>query len=136
MTFNVSYLAHFPKDPSVARRRLSEIVSGKPDVIALQEALEGIDLLAPLGYAKLVSSAAKAPLLREALYGDEKALEAVPEVAHESLMVNERPRWTCHEWPEPRLYLRKDCSWRVEGCLCLGCFRSVLLGKRHVLEPK
>eukprot|EP00434_Breviolum_minutum_P005544 symbB.v1.2.004889.t1/scaffold277.1/size415908/8 len=57
------------------QRRLLEITSGnRPDIIAVQEGLEGIDLLAQVGYTKLISSAVKAVSLREALYGDETAL--------------------------------------------------------------
>eukprot|EP00913_Durusdinium_trenchii_P009292 g8731.t1 len=105
MTFNLQHLANFPKDPSIARRRLMELTSGRPpDLIAIQEGLEGIDLLAQVGYSKLISSAVKAVPLREALYGDEAALEALPAIAHESLMVNE-------------FYLRSDeeCAWQLEG---------------------
>lgn len=102
MTFNLQYLATFPQDPNVARRRLLEITSGnRPDIIAVQEGLEGIDLLAQVGYTKLISSAVKAVSLREALYGDETALSAVPEIAQDSLMVNE-------------LYLRNESGWEVQ----------------------
>jgi len=118
MIFNLQYLASFPQDPNVARRRLLEITGGKrPDVIAVQEALEGIDLLAEVGYTKLISSAVKAVALREALYGDENALEAVPSVAHDSLMVNE-------------LYLNADCHWEVlaTGVEQISSSRMVSIG--------
>jgi len=100
MTLNLQYLASFPKDPAVARRRLLEITSSPPDVICVQEGLEGIDLFGQVGYTKLISSAVKAQPLCEALYQDEALLAAVPEVAHNSLLVNE-------------MYIKNDCLWHV-----------------------
>ncbi|CAE7896455.1 HIR3 [Symbiodinium sp. KB8] len=95
MTLNMQYLASFPQDPTLARRRLVEITS--------TEGLEGIDLFGQVGYSKLISSAVKAQPLRECLYDDPGALGAVPSVAHESLMVNE-------------LYLRTDdCLWEAQS---------------------
>ncbi|CAE7342698.1 HIR3 [Symbiodinium natans] len=62
MTLNLQYLASFPQDPTLARRRLVEITSAapRPDVICVQEGLEGIDLFGQVGYSKLISSAVKA----------------------------------------------------------------------------
>eukprot|EP00439_Symbiodinium_sp_Y106_P038740 s2510_g4.t1 len=95
MTLNMQYLASFPQDPTLARRRLVEITSA--------EGLEGIDLFGQVGYSKLISSAVKAHPLRECLYDDPGALGAVPSVAHQSLMVNE-------------LYLRSDdCLWEAQS---------------------
>lgn len=105
MTLNMQYLASFPQDPTLARRRLVEITSAvpRPDVICVQEGLEGIDLFGQVGYSKLISSAVKAHPLRECLYDDPGALGAVPSVAHQSLMVNE-------------LYLRSDdCLWEAQS---------------------
>ncbi|CAE8638290.1 unnamed protein product [Polarella glacialis] len=105
MTLNLQHLASFPRDPAIARKRLEQITTAcpQPDLVCVQEGLEGFDLLGQVGYTKLISSAVKAQPLRDMVYGDPGALAAVPELVHDKLVVNE-------------LYMRSSGSaWEVDG---------------------
>lgn len=83
---NLRHASCSPVGGERGRAALAELTSraGTPDVICVQEGLEGFDLLSQVGYARVMSSAVKAQPLREALYG-----EAPPAAAAEQLLVNE-----------------------------------------------
>lgn len=91
MTLNLHHLLSFPSDERLGRTRLREITSAlpPPDVVCVQEGLEGSDLLSQIGYTKLISSAVKAQPVREMLYGHPGAVAAVPASPREKLSVNE-----------------------------------------------
>jgi len=101
MTLNLHCLADFPEDEEVGKMRVREIVSmsPQPDVICVQEGLEGVNVFGAAGYVKLISSEAKAQTAREMVYDDPVGLEAVPVASHGRLVVNELyMRYQGTEW--------------------------------------
>lgn len=73
-----------------ARKQLAAaLTENLPDLICVQEGLEGSSVVAEVGYVKLISSAVRARPLHEMLYGDESALEMAGRWAMEQLVVNE-----------------------------------------------
>lgn len=106
LTINLQYYATWPKDTCAACRRVSQLLSAepRPDVICVQEGLEGRDVFGQHGYRKLLSSAAHAQSLRDMVYGHEATLAAVAHESWDQLLVNE-------------LYVRDPDSsgWEVVG---------------------
>lgn len=103
LTLNLHCYAGYPRDPAAGQRRLTEMLgSTPPDVICIQEGLEGTRVLEKVGYRRVVSSGDSADValpMKEAVYHDPSVLEAVNEVDHGRLMVNE-------------IYVRSaDSSW-------------------------
>lgn len=91
LTLNLSHLAGLPKEEQLTAARLKEIASASPspDLVCVQEGLEGSDLLSQAGYTKLISSAVKAQTVREMAYFDMDALQELPREARDKLLVNE-----------------------------------------------
>mmetsp|Transcript_56407 Transcript_56407/g.175397 ORF Transcript_56407/g.175397 Transcript_56407/m.175397 type:complete len:861 (+) Transcript_56407:87-2669(+) len=91
LTLNLSHLAGLPQGEQLTAARLREIaaVSPSPDLVCVQEGLEGSDLLSQAGYTKLISSAVKAQTVREMAYFDMDALQELPREARDKLLVNE-----------------------------------------------
>mmetsp|Transcript_84453 Transcript_84453/g.149428 ORF Transcript_84453/g.149428 Transcript_84453/m.149428 type:complete len:888 (+) Transcript_84453:78-2741(+) len=90
VTMNLRRYAHFPRDLQVGSSTLYRLL-GKPlpDVICVQEGLEGIDVLAEAGYKRIASSVLRAQALRDSAYGNAAELEAVSGALHGRLLVNE-----------------------------------------------
>lgn len=94
MSLNLQYYSSYPGEKK-GRERLQEIASdtsegGAPDIICVQEGLEGRNEITPaLGYRRLVSSSGLAQSVAEMVYDDPAALNAVQEEARSKLLVNE-----------------------------------------------
>mmetsp|Transcript_81805 Transcript_81805/g.227814 ORF Transcript_81805/g.227814 Transcript_81805/m.227814 type:complete len:867 (-) Transcript_81805:239-2839(-) len=96
MTLNLRNYSDFPRDASMGQQVLAQLtsVTPKPDVICVQDGLEGVDALSSVGYKRLCSSAslpaaAARSRLRDMVYGDADALARVAEAHHDRLLVNE-----------------------------------------------
>lgn len=114
MSLNMQYFSSYPSDAEAGAKRLREVTGQTklppPDVICVQEGLEGRDeIVTHTGYRRIVSSAdpagspsgePQAQSVRDMVYGDLAALRAIPETAHDKLLVNE-------------IYIRDGCDWEV-----------------------
>eukprot|EP00927_Polykrikos_kofoidii_P072428 TRINITY_DN68547_c0_g1_i1.p1 TRINITY_DN68547_c0_g1~~TRINITY_DN68547_c0_g1_i1.p1 ORF type:complete len:876 (+),score=189.72 TRINITY_DN68547_c0_g1_i1:315-2942(+) len=102
MTVSLRHYADFPRDENVGRQVLAQLAttSPKPDVICVQEGLDGVDPLGAAGYRRLVSSTSRARPLKDVVYGNVEALSMIPENRHDNLSVNE-------------IYVRDGSPWEV-----------------------
>eukprot|EP00931_Biecheleriopsis_adriatica_P052968 TRINITY_DN30910_c0_g1_i1.p1 TRINITY_DN30910_c0_g1~~TRINITY_DN30910_c0_g1_i1.p1 ORF type:complete len:961 (+),score=186.22 TRINITY_DN30910_c0_g1_i1:180-2885(+) len=82
--------ASFPRDLQVSTSELRRIIgSPLPDVICVQEGLEGMDMLTEVGYKRIASSVLRSQALRDAVYGSAVELNSVSGSSHGRLLVNE-----------------------------------------------
>ncbi|CAE8701624.1 unnamed protein product, partial [Polarella glacialis] len=102
VTMNLRRYADFHPDPAVGRRELRRAFGTRmPDVLCVQEGLEGIDVFAELGYKRVSSSVMRSQTLRDSVYGCPAELSAVGSSSHGRMLVNE-------------LYVKTgDASWEA-----------------------
>lgn len=89
VTMNLRRYASVPRDWQAVHRELSRILVDAPDVICLQEGLEGMDILSQVGYKRIASSVLRAQALRDAVYGSAVELNTCSSSSHGRLLVNE-----------------------------------------------
>lgn len=92
---SLRHVSAAPITGEASRQRLARLLSHgqHPDVLCVQEGIEGCKLLEEAGYTKVISSAVKAQTVREMLYSNNEALQAIPTTSTEKLLVNEL--YTC-----------------------------------------
>jgi len=88
-TMNLRQYASVPRDWQAVHRELSRIFVDPPDVVCLQEGLEGMDILSQVGYKRIASSVLRAQALRDAVYGSAAELSTCSASSHGRLLVNE-----------------------------------------------
>eukprot|EP00434_Breviolum_minutum_P015279 symbB.v1.2.013463.t1/scaffold951.1/size304340/3 len=106
-TMNLRRYASVPRDWQAVHRELSRIFVDPPDVVCLQEGLEGMDILSQagrsrispsprrwilrgqVGYKRIASSVLRAQALRDAVYGSAAELSTCSASSHGRLLVNE-----------------------------------------------
>mmetsp|Transcript_22225 Transcript_22225/g.41381 ORF Transcript_22225/g.41381 Transcript_22225/m.41381 type:complete len:613 (+) Transcript_22225:55-1893(+) len=110
MTLNFQYFSSYPKNENIGLERLSEVIGRRqdanyPDIICVQEGLQGREPLGQLGYQRLISSeeTGDAQSVHEMVYGDKGTLSLIPEEDHKKLLTNEL--WIS----------RAQCKWEVEA---------------------
>jgi len=105
MTLNLQYFSSYPDDEDAGRRKLEEATGGdyQPDVICVQEGLACKDVISPVGYTKVVCSAAKgfAQSVREMVYSDPPTLKICKEAYHDEFLCNQ-------------IYVRSNSQWKVQ----------------------
>lgn len=91
MNLNLCHLSAEPRGDEIGFSRLDAATSSGsvPDIIGVQESLEGFDLLMRSGYTKLISSAVKAQPVREMVYNNRDTLQNLPADSADKLLVNE-----------------------------------------------
>lgn len=89
VTMNLRRYASVPRDWQAVHRELSRILVDAPDVVCLQEGLEGMDILSQVGYKRIASSVLRAQALRDAVYGSTVELNTCSGSYHGRLLVNE-----------------------------------------------
>lgn len=106
MSVNLRHFSTYPRDAEAGQRLLHRIAAAAPvpDIVCVQEGLEGVDVLAGIGYDRVVSSAPRARPLRDMVYGRDRDLEFVDAGLLDRLLVNE-------------IYIRKEGSeWEAVDC--------------------
>ncbi|CAJ1461111.1 unnamed protein product [Effrenium voratum] len=97
---NLRRYACVPRDWQALQKELRRILVDVPDVICVQEGLEGMDILTQVGYKRIASSVLRAQALRDAVYGNAPDLSMVSSSFHGRLLVNE-------------LYMRDTSNWEA-----------------------
>lgn len=105
MTLNFQYFAGYPEDEDAGLARIREITAETeggppPDIICVQEGLDGKDVLTPAGYDLLVSSKDHAQPVEEMVYHHQQTLANIDEQKAKALLTNE-------------LFVRRGSSWEV-----------------------
>eukprot|EP00929_Paragymnodinium_shiwhaense_P013275 TRINITY_DN121137_c0_g1_i1.p1 TRINITY_DN121137_c0_g1~~TRINITY_DN121137_c0_g1_i1.p1 ORF type:complete len:859 (+),score=213.42 TRINITY_DN121137_c0_g1_i1:229-2805(+) len=103
LSVNMQSHSDCPRDTQTSSQVLSQLtgMAPRPDVVCVQDGLEGMDILSSAGYRRVASSTSQAKPLRDMVYGSEEALITVPEGHRDRFVVNE-------------LYVRADSSnWEV-----------------------
>ena len=81
-------------------REVSRVLADAPDVLCLQEGLEGMDIVSQIGYKRIASSVLRAQALRDAVYQSPLELNTCSSSSHGRLLVNE-------------LYIRSGSNWEA-----------------------
>lgn len=91
MTINFRHYSDYPRGPDVGRKVLAQLTAAapQPDVICVQEGLDGVDVLRNLGYKRASSTGGQARILRDMVYGSQEVLTTADEENLDKLVVNE-----------------------------------------------